>query len=65
MIQWESLLSASPFQMPADMKTVEEQYEDVPRDMTPLTDEDKNLYDFPFGPNWRGVIDDKRTEKYK
>ena len=40
-----------PFQMPADMKTVEEQFEDVPRDMKPYTDSEGNLYDFGFGLN--------------
>ncbi len=54
-----------PFQMPADMKTVEEQYEDVPRDMTPYADADGNLYDFAFGLNWSGVIGDERVSKYK
>jgi len=54
-----------PFQMPANMKTVEEQYEDVPRDMVCYTDESGNVYDFAFGMNWSGVINDDRVEKYK
>ncbi len=54
-----------PFQMPADMVTVENQFEDVPRDMVPYTDEDGNRYDFAFGLNWKGVIDDERVAKYK
>ncbi len=54
-----------PFQMPADMKTVEEQYEDVPRDMKCYTDAEGNTYDFAFGLNWSGVIKDARVEKYK
>ncbi len=54
-----------PFQMPADMRTVELQHEDVGRDMTPHTDADGNLYDFAFGLGWDGVISDWRTEKYK
>jgi len=54
-----------PFQMPADMKTVEEQFEDVPRDMECYTDSDGNTYDFAFGLNWSGVIDDERVSKYK
>jgi len=53
-----------PFQMPADMKTVEEQFEDVPGDMTCHTDADGNKYDFGFGLNWKGVISDGRTQKY-
>ena len=54
-----------PFQMPADMLTVEAQFEDVPRDMTPYTDSQGNTYDFAFGLNWKGVIDDERVKKYK
>lgn len=54
-----------PFQMPADMFTVEAQFEDVPRDMTPYTDSNGNSYDFAFGLNWSGVIEDARTKKYK
>ena len=53
-----------PFQMPADMKTVEEQFEDVPRDMKCYKDSDGNTYDFGFGLNWSGVINDARVEKY-
>jgi len=54
-----------PFQMPVDMKTVEEQFEDVPRDMKCYTDSDGNSYDFAFGMNWSGVINDARVSKYK
>ena len=54
-----------PMQMPADMRTVEEQYEDVPRDMRPLLDADGHAWDFGFGLNWSGVINDDRTQKYK
>ncbi len=54
-----------PFQMPANMKTVEEQNEDVPRDMKCYTDSDGNTYDFGFGLNWQGVISDQRVAKYK
>ena len=54
-----------PFQMPANMKTVEEQFEDVPRDMTPYTDSDGNQYDFAFGLNWQGPINDSRVSTYK
>jgi beta-glucosidase len=53
-----------PFQMPADMKTVEEQSEDVPRDMKCYFDSDGNKYDFGFGLNWKGVINDERAAKY-
>lgn len=54
-----------PFQMPADMLTVEAQFEDVPRDMKSYTDADGNLYDFAFGLNWNGIIQDKRVTTYK
>jgi beta-glucosidase len=54
-----------PMQMPADMHTVEAQAEDTPRDMTCYRDADGHTYDFAFGLNWKGVIRDKRTERYK
>ncbi len=54
-----------PFQMPAHMKTVEEQYEDVSRDMECYTDSEGNTYDFAFGLNWSGLINDDRVKKYK
>lgn len=54
-----------PFQMPADMKTVETQFEDVPRDMKAYTDSEGNVYDFAFGLNWKGVVSDERVEKYR
>ena len=54
-----------PFQMPADMYTVETQLEDVPRDMKAYVDSEGNTYDFAFGLNWEGVISDERVSKYK
>ena len=54
-----------PMQLPADMKTVEQQHEDVPRDMVCYTDSEGNTYDFAFGLDWKGVIRDARVEKYK
>lgn len=53
-----------PLQMPANMETVEAQFEDVPRDMECYVDANGNTYDFGFGMNWSGVIQDERTEKY-
>ena len=53
-----------PFQMPADMETVEHQCEDVPHDMRPYRDSNGHLYDFAFGLNWEGIISDWRTERY-
>ena len=51
-------------QMPLDMETVEAQYEDVPRDMECYVDSAGNTYDFAYGLNWTGVIEDVRVEKY-
>lgn len=45
-----------PIQFPADMNTVEAQFEDVPKDMTPYTDADGNAYDYGFGLNYAGPI---------
>jgi len=53
-----------PFQMPANMQTVELQDEDIPHDMICYTDADGHTYDFGFGMNWKGVIHDARTQKY-
>ncbi|MDB4922587.1 MAG: bglX 2 [Mucilaginibacter sp.] len=53
-----------PFQMPANMQTVELQNEDIPHDMLCYTDADGHIYDFGFGMNWKGVINDARTAKY-
>ncbi|WP_211251336.1 glycoside hydrolase family 3 protein [Saccharibacillus sacchari] len=54
-----------PMQMPADMRTVEEQLEDVPRDMRCHVDTEGNTYDFAYGLNFGGVIDDERVRKYR
>lgn len=53
-----------PLQMPADMKTVETQKEDVPFDMIPYKDSEGHAYDFGYGLNWSGIIKDARTQKY-
>ena len=53
-----------PFQLPANMETVEAQLEDVPRDMECYVDAAGNTYDFAYGLNWSGVISDERTETY-
>ena len=50
--------------MPANMDTVEAQNEDVPRDVECYVDADGNTYDFTFGMNWSGVIDDERVATY-
>ncbi|WP_152574242.1 glycoside hydrolase family 3 protein [Pelagihabitans pacificus] len=54
-----------PFQMPANMKTVELQFEDVPRDMEAYVDSEGNTYDFAFGLNWKGKIEDERVKDYQ
>ena len=54
-----------PMQMPENMRVVEKQFEDVPFDMAVYTDSAGNEYDFAFGLNWSGVIDDERVQKYK
>ena len=53
-----------PMQFPADMKTVELQKEDVPFDMECYVDTEGNAYDFAFGLNWSGRIEDERVRKY-
>lgn len=54
-----------PFQLPADMKTVEKQSEDTPRDMRCYKDIDGHIYDFAYGMNWSGIIQNVRVDKYK
>jgi beta-glucosidase len=54
-----------PLQMPANMQTVETQKEDVPQDMQPYKDSEGHSYDFAYGLNWKGVINDARTAKYQ
>ncbi|MDF2159088.1 glycoside hydrolase family 3 N-terminal domain-containing protein [Algoriphagus sp. CAU 1675] len=54
-----------PVQLPADMATVETQLEDVPHDMEVHVDKAGNAYDFAFGLNWSGVINDERVKTYK
>ena len=53
-----------PCQMPANMETVERQFEDVPFDMECHKDTDGHIYDYGFGLNYSGVISDWRTETY-
>lgn len=54
-----------PMQLPANMETVETQQEDVPHDMECYKDAAGNVYDFAFGMNWKGVINDSRTAKFR
>lgn len=53
-----------PVQMPKDMLTVEKQFEDVPFDVDCHVDTDGNSYNFGYGLNWKGKINDKRTARY-
>lgn len=53
-----------PLQIPANMETVEKQFEDVPHDLEVYVDEDGHRYDFGYGLNWKGKIDDQRTKHY-
>jgi beta-glucosidase len=39
--------------------------EDVSFDLECHIDSEGNKYDFGFGPNWKGVINDARIAKYK
>ncbi|MBO0440075.1 glycoside hydrolase family 3 protein [Candidatus Enterococcus ikei] len=50
-----------PFQMPADMETVEQQKEDVPLDMKCYKDELGHTYDFGYGMDFEKQIEDKRA----
>jgi len=54
-----------PLQMPMDMNSVEKQAEDLPLDMKCYQDSEGNTYDFGFGLNWNGIIQDQRTTTYK
>lgn len=54
-----------PMQMPASMKTVEAQLEDVPHDMECHVDTEGHAYDFAYGLGWSGIIDDARTAQYR
>ena len=53
-----------PVQMPANMSTVEKQFEDVPFDMESYKDTEGNVYRFGYGLNWKGAIKDARNAKY-
>ncbi|MBR0087336.1 MAG: glycoside hydrolase family 3 C-terminal domain-containing protein [Lachnospiraceae bacterium] len=53
-----------PMQMPKDMDDVERQMEDTPRDMECYTDSVGHKYDFAYGMNYSGVINDERVRKY-
>ena len=51
-------------QQPASMQAVEKEKEDVSRDLECYVDAAGNAYDFAFGLNWSGVINDERVATY-
>ena len=53
-----------PVQLPLNMEEVEKHFEDKPLDMRAYVDEAGNSYEFGFGLNWNGVIEDERKERY-
>ncbi|GIO24170.1 glycoside hydrolase family 3 N-terminal domain-containing protein [Oceanobacillus sp. J11TS1] len=53
-----------PMQFPKNMDTVEAQFEDVSRDMEPYVDSEENRYDYGYGLDYDGVIDDERTAHF-
>ena len=54
-----------PVQLPESMDTVERQQEDVAFDMECYKDSQGHTYDFGFGMNFEGVIQDERTRRYR
>ena len=54
-----------PMQFPLDMDAVERQSEDASHDMDCYADADGNTYDFAYGLNWKGVIEDERVSTYR
>ncbi|ALS00330.1 beta-glucosidase [Enterococcus silesiacus] len=54
-----------PFQMPADMETVEQQKEDVPLDLICHKDELGHVYDFGYGMDFEHQIEDERLHYRK
>lgn len=51
-------------QQPASMQAVEKEFEDVSRDLECYVDANGNTYDFAYGLNWSGVINDERVATY-
>ena len=62
---WEWQKGAAVATAPESMEAVEEHCEDRPRDIRCYRDADGNVYDFAFGLNWSGVINDERVKRYK
>ncbi|MGI4832536.1 MAG: hypothetical protein ACRYFK_03645 [Janthinobacterium lividum] len=53
-----------PVQLPASLQTVEQQNEDIPHNMECYRDAAGHRYDFGYGLNWRGVMQDARPNQY-
>ena len=53
-----------PVELPANMETVEAHCEDVPFDMEVYVDQAGHAYDYGFGLNWSGRIQDGRADRY-
>lgn len=53
-----------PIQIPSDMQAVEEHPEDKPGGLRCYQDEDGHTYDFGYGLNWKGIIQDARNHRY-
>lgn len=53
-----------PIQLPVNMETVEKQKEDVAFDMECYQDEEGHTYDFGYGMDFNGVIQDERIRRY-
>jgi beta-glucosidase len=53
-----------PIQLPRNMEVVEKHCEDMAFDIEPYTDSLGSIYDFGYGRNWNGIIEDERTNKY-
>ena len=51
-------------QQPISMEVVDKDQEDVPRDLECYVDAAGNAYDFAFGLNWSGKIEDERVTTY-
>ena len=49
---------------PISMDAVDQDKEDVPRDVEPYVDAAGNAYAFAYGLNWSGVINDERVATY-
>ena len=53
-----------PIEMPANMATVEEHFEDKPFDYEVYKDSQGHSYEFGYGLDWNGIISDERTKRF-